>query len=130
HTSLLDFLTDPRRSGDYYVEPYRENGPLAQASLQTIIDGLQFNICHIESSYVANKDIPNLAEQIKTHISPALSYAYRFWDYHVCKCEDAVVIKSDVCRFFDHSVLAWLEAMSLLGMVNTIVVRMRHLREW
>ncbi|KAI0340395.1 WD40 repeat-like protein [Trametopsis cervina] len=130
HTSLLDFLADPRRSGDYHVEPYRENDSLAQASLRTIAAGPQFNICHIETSYDGYSSIPDLQQRIETHIPPALSYAHRFWDAHVRQCKNPDTVQSAIDHFFNNSVLVWVEVMLTLSMVNTIGIRVRQLREW
>ncbi|KAI0340403.1 WD40 repeat-like protein [Trametopsis cervina] len=130
HTSLPDFLTDPRRSGDYYVQPDRENDLLAQASLQQIAKGPQFNICRIKDSYFANKDTPSFNEKSGRDISPALSYAHRFWDAHVCECTNATMIRPALDLFLDRSVLVWLEVLAWLRMVNTVGMRVRQLRRW
>lgn len=130
HTSVRDFLTTEERSKQYCVKPAQEHETLAQASLQTIANGPQFNICDLESSHVANQDIPDLQKKIETHISPALSYAHRFWDAHVCECESTDAIQSAVKCFLDDSVLIWLEVTALLGSVNTVLERVRQLREW
>ncbi|KAI0342490.1 WD40 repeat-like protein [Trametopsis cervina] len=130
HTSVRDFFRTEQRSKKYYVSPDGGHETLAQASLQTIARGPQFNICHVESSYIANSDILDLKDKIDTHISPALSYAHRLWDGHVCKCESTDAIQRAVDRFLDKSVLVWFEVMSLLGMVNTIGTRVRRLRYW
>ncbi|KAI0342260.1 hypothetical protein BDW22DRAFT_1429124 [Trametopsis cervina] len=82
HTSVRDFFRTERRSQKYFVQPADMHGILAHASLVTIAKGTQFNICDLESSYDANQDIPDLQKKIETHISPALSYAHRFWDAH------------------------------------------------
>ncbi|KAI0342503.1 WD40 repeat-like protein [Trametopsis cervina] len=115
HTSVRDFFRTEERSKQYYVKPDDTNETLAQAALLTIAMGPQFNICQLESSYTANQDIPDLQEKIKTHISPALSYSHRFWDAHVCECEDTNRIEPAVKGFLDDSVLIWLEVMALLG---------------
>ncbi|KAI0342500.1 WD40 repeat-like protein [Trametopsis cervina] len=130
HTSVRDFLTTEERSKQYCVKPAREHDTLVQASLQTIADGPQFNICDLQSSYIPNRDIPDLKKKIETHISPALLYAHRFWDAHVRDCKSADAIQLAVKGFLDNSVLIWLEVTGVLGSINTVLERVSRLREW
>jgi hypothetical protein len=44
---------------------------------------LNFNLCGLESSYLANDDVLELHTQISKLISPALTYACIFWDNHL-----------------------------------------------
>ncbi|KAI6158930.1 hypothetical protein EDD17DRAFT_1899110, partial [Pisolithus thermaeus] len=84
HASFYDFLMDESRSGVYCVATSDTKG-LAFAALQTLCDELRFNICGLESSYLANVDVPDLPERIKKNILPHLSYSCRFWGQHLEK---------------------------------------------
>jgi len=44
---------------------------------------LRFNICKLESSFVFDEDVLDLQDRIKEFISPALSYACRYWGWHL-----------------------------------------------
>ncbi|KAH9047049.1 hypothetical protein EDB84DRAFT_1575489 [Lactarius hengduanensis] len=100
HTSFRDFVTNKEKSGEFYV------------NLVLALDDLKFNICNLESSYVANKDVEDLEPRIVKYLPPALSYACRFWDDHL---ED-LVFETDLFgklqRFFEEKFLYWLEALS------------------
>jgi hypothetical protein len=62
HASFYDFLTDKSWSHNFFVDTSSVQRNLAFAMLQVMEDGLRFNICSLESSYLPNFDVPNLAE--------------------------------------------------------------------
>ncbi|KAG6327502.1 hypothetical protein ID866_11586 [Astraeus odoratus] len=68
HASFYDFLTDPSRSGDYFVGGGNMHGNLACASLHILQNELCFNICKLESSYLSNSQVPDLEERLRTNI--------------------------------------------------------------
>jgi len=57
HTSFCDFLTDKEKSGDFYIALRDAHYELAHSCLGLVLRDLRFNICNIESSYLANKNI-------------------------------------------------------------------------
>jgi hypothetical protein len=63
HTSFHDFLTNRNQSGDFYIDLDDAHYQLTISCLGFMLNddyGLRFNICHLESSYLANRDIPGL----------------------------------------------------------------------
>ncbi len=75
HTSFRDFLTNEEKSGGFYVNLGHSHRPLAYSCLDLVLHDLKFNICNLESSYLANSDVQDLNSRIAEHISPALLYA-------------------------------------------------------
>ncbi|KAL4072012.1 hypothetical protein J3A83DRAFT_4371978 [Scleroderma citrinum] len=59
HASFYDFLLDERRSGEFFIDPADVHYDLAITSFHVMEDGLQFNICGLESSYVLNSEVPD-----------------------------------------------------------------------
>jgi hypothetical protein len=57
HASFPDFLTNKKRSGEFFVDTSRVQKDLASASLAVMEHGLQFNICKLNSSYLPNSKI-------------------------------------------------------------------------
>ena len=78
HTSFRDFLTNHEKSGDFWVDVYDTHAQMAHSCLTLLLDGLKFNICNLETSYLAKKDITDLKFHIDQCISPALLYACCF----------------------------------------------------
>jgi hypothetical protein len=95
HTSFRDFLTNQDKCGDFYVGVGDAHHQLAHSCLNVLldpIDGLKFNICKLETSYLANDDVKDLDTRIDQHIPPALLYACCFWDDHLKHTEHSELL--------------------------------------
>ncbi|KAH9033680.1 hypothetical protein EDB83DRAFT_2525370 [Lactarius deliciosus] len=83
HTSFRDFLTTKEKSGNFCIDPRDAHHQLAHSCFNILLKELKFNICNLETSYLANKDVTDISSRVDKHIAPALSYACRFWDDHM-----------------------------------------------
>ncbi len=130
HTSFRDFVTNEEKSGDFYVDLRHSHRHLAHSCLGLAHHGLKFNICNLESSYLANSDVQNLKSRIAEHIPPALLYACRFWDDHL----EHLAFKTDlfgiIRAFFETKFLFWLEALSLTSNVRLALPALSFLNMW
>lgn len=121
HASFRDFLTDRARSGEFFVELNGVHQDLAISTLAGMKKGLQFNICGLESSYLRNSDVPDLAQRVREHISPHLSYSCRFWTAHVHGSTFDAHLANELRSFFkDQRLLFWFEALGLLGCIDEV----------
>ncbi|KIN92861.1 hypothetical protein M404DRAFT_655279, partial [Pisolithus tinctorius Marx 270] len=118
HASFYDFLMDRSRSGVYFIDT-SDAKDLAFATLQILCSDLQFNICRLESSYLANAEVSDLQKRIDENIPHHLSYCSRFWAQHLQKTafdlELALLVNSIVGS---EKILFWLEIISLLEVVG------------
>ena len=134
HTSFRDFLLDRSRSVDFYIDTSHTHADFTFASLYILKKELTFNICHLESSYVANKDIPGLADRINKYLPAHLSYSCRFWTNHLLTTSASLAseseLLSDVEAVLTDKFLFWLEAMSLLGAIPGAAQAMSSLVKW
>ena len=114
HASFHDYLIDPERSGEFWVDMRGIHDELSFACLRVMYD-LSFNICGLETSYALNANIKDLDEKVRRNIHPHLSYACRFWASHL---EEAVFEQSlarEVVHFLiSERILFWMEALTLL----------------
>ena len=116
HTSFRDFLTSKDKSGDFYVGVRDNHHQLAHSCLNLLLDpldGLKFNICKLETSYLANDDVEDLDTRVEQHIPPALLYACRFWDDHLKHTDFETDLFRKVETLFKEKFPFWLEALSL-----------------
>jgi hypothetical protein len=116
HTSFRDFLTSKDKSGYFYVGVRDAHHELAHSCLNILldpVDGLKFNICKLETSYLANDDVENLDTRVDEHIPPALLYACRFWDDHLKQTNYKADLFLKVEMLFKEKFLFWLETLSL-----------------
>ncbi|KIK21039.1 hypothetical protein PISMIDRAFT_681748 [Pisolithus microcarpus 441] len=114
HASFYDFLTDQSRSRDYFIdtsEPY----DMAFASLQILCKELRFNICHLESSYLSNSEVPDLQDRINQYITTHLSYSCQFWAHHLEKTMFEPVLGGLVRTIVgSEKILFWMETLSII----------------
>jgi hypothetical protein len=116
HASFRDFLTSKDKSGDFYVGVRDAHDQLAHSCLNLLldpVDGLRFNICELETSYLANDDVEDLNTRVDQHISPALLYSCRFWDDHLKHTDFKTDLLRNVETLMKEKFLFWLEALSL-----------------
>ncbi|KIK17889.1 hypothetical protein PISMIDRAFT_211314, partial [Pisolithus microcarpus 441] len=130
HASFYDFLVDPLRSGDYSIDT-SDTKDLAFATLWILRDNLQFNICELESSYLANTEVSDLSERIDKKIPPHFSYSCQFWAQHLEKTEFDLVLAGLVRDIVgSEKILFWMEILSLLGRVGKGVAALASVRRW
>ena len=131
HASFYDFLTDKSRSDEFFVEVLSVRSDLAFASLRVMKEGLRFNICSLESSYLPNSAVPDLEKRVKESIPTELSYSCRFWGTHVQTASFELSLVKEVAAFFDgERLLFWLEALGLMKCLSSSVVSLSCIADW
>ncbi len=130
HTSFRDFLTNKEKSGDFFVSLRDAHRQLAHSCLDLLLKDLKFNICNLESSYLANKDIEDLNSRVDKHVSPALLYACRSWDDHLEYVDLETDMFGKLRTFFENKLLFWLEALSLTSDVGLASAACSALNMW
>ena len=130
HTSFRDFLISEEKSGDFFIVPRDAHYGLAHSCLGLVLRDLRFNICDIESSYLANKDIQDLGARISKHLPPALSYACRFYDDHLKHLGFETDLFHKLRAFFETKFLFWLEALSLTGDMRLALPALSCVNAW
>ena len=140
HTSFIDFLSQKSRCGDsFYMGQSELNTIMAAGCLEIMelgarrhqhpptktdkgeMSGLRFNICKLESSFLANSDVADLEERKCKYISTELLYSSTFWFGHLLKSgifhsesrerENVTSMVEDL--LCNARALFWLEIMSL-----------------
>jgi hypothetical protein len=133
HTSFRDFLTNKDKSGEFYVDVRDAHRQLADSCLNLLlspVDGLKFNICKLETSYLANDDVEDLNTRVGQHIPPALFYACRFWDDHLKHTDFKTDLFRKVETLFKEKFLFWLEALSLTRNIRLAPSAFATLNMW
>ena len=116
HTSFYDFLTDPTRSGVFFVDRAVAHQTLAVACLRGMKEDLHFNMFSIPSSHtIASRGILANASGM---IDPQLRYACHFWSEHCVAgfsedlSDEALDLLDD---FLGRTLLFWFEVVSAIG---------------
>jgi TorA maturation chaperone TorD len=90
---------------------------------------LRFNICDLQTSHLANADVPDLSSRIQQAIPDHLSYACLFWADHLLASSLASEILSALKLFIKTHFLHWLEAMSLMAVIPTANAALQMLQD-
>jgi DNA polymerase III delta prime subunit len=129
HTSFRDFLTD-KKSDAFYVDLGDAHYQLAHSCLGLMLDNLKFNICKLESSYLANADVLDLESRIAEHITPALTYACIHWHDHLQHLAFDHDILEKLRSLFETKFLFWLEVLSIKSSVGLASRALSSLSIW
>lgn len=113
HASYREFLHDPVRSGAFFVDEKEAHEMMALGCLRVMESELEFNICHVPTSFLPNREIPNIKGLVHKYISLPLLYASRHWSFHVSKMRNMEAAADSLLSFFRENLLQWLEVMSL-----------------
>ena len=131
HASFYDFLLDKRRSGDFFIEQHAVHHDLAVASLSVMQDGLQFNICGLETSYLCNSEVVGLEKKVKENIPSHLLYSCRFWAAHLRLVEFDSELLQLVRRLVTGvHMLFWLEALGVSKFIRDAYWALLFTERW
>ena len=128
HTSLQDYLTTSHRSGQFCIplDPQHDHH-LGLACLHTM-KSLQFNMCHLESSYLRNDQVLDLSDRVQRYIPHALAYACRFWTHHIISVPVSSSLLAQLLTILEEKSLFWLEILSLMKVVGSVLVHLDQLQ--
>jgi len=114
HASFYDFLLDKRRSDGFFIDETDVHRELALASLCVMRDGLRFNICGLETSYVRNSAVADLQIKIEKNIPLHLLYSCRFWATHLHDSTfDTDLAKHVMDIVTGERILFWMEVLGV-----------------
>jgi hypothetical protein len=130
HTSFPDYMRDQLRAKDFYCNSSQQSEVLANHSFDVMKAQLRFNICNLESSFVSDKDVVDLAKRIKNSISTALSYSCRYWGEHLQQGGRTEEVRRKLVEFLTHRLLFWMEVLDLEQHMTSAAEILRQVRNW
>ncbi|OSD05131.1 hypothetical protein PYCCODRAFT_1288912 [Trametes coccinea BRFM310] len=131
HRSFSDFVVDPSRcvEADFLVNTSLQNTVIVKHCLQTLLLLLRRDICCVGNETLLNIEIVDLNGRIEKYIPPHFQYSCKYWPYHLCRAELDQEVLDMLGKLCDSYILYWLEALSLLGAVDTTIDALRRARE-
>jgi hypothetical protein len=131
HQSFADFLIDTTVCPSAFcINLENEEGRLALACLRTMKSELRFNICNLESSYLLNKEVPDMESRIERNISSHLRYASLYWTNHLAASRSDGEALELVQDFMEKRFLFWLEVLSMTKRMNVAAHILSLLSNW
>jgi hypothetical protein len=131
HGSFPDYMMDEQRSGKFYCDMQRCNARFAQLCFDTLkIPDPPFNICGLESSYMFDKDVPDLTERVNKAIPKELFYACRYWGAHLELAEASPLLIGELHDFLSVRFLFWMEILNLKQCIHTAPRLLLRIHAW
>ncbi|KAL5631867.1 hypothetical protein ACGC1H_000041 [Rhizoctonia solani] len=131
HASFPDYILDPHRSRQFACDAQIHNGRLAYLCLGRIRGNpSQFNICNLQSSFMADEDVPDLDDKLQATIPLDLLYACQYWAVHLAlgdSLDDPIEIIHD---FLSKRLLLWIEVLNLTKRIDRGVGQMGKVVTW
>jgi hypothetical protein len=138
HLSFSEFICDARRCPRrFYIDRCKASHNMSMTCfrlMKDVKDGLKFNICNLETSYLPNSKVHDLPERISRNIQRPVLYSCRFWAAHVVETstdlEENVTLITDIRDFFQSRFLCWLEVMSVTEDVEAAYTTLLSAANW
>ncbi|CAE6488454.1 unnamed protein product [Rhizoctonia solani] len=130
HSSFPGFMFDEARSAKFYCDEAKHSRLLAKQCFQVMQDQLRFNICSLETSFVADSEVQDLEARIANSISPTLSYAAHHWRDHVVKSAPCETVRDVLKDFLSQRLLFWMEVLSLKRTLDKGIAMLSALKPW
>jgi hypothetical protein len=132
HKSFPDFITNPSRCTDtrFCISPHNLHLQLTMGCLGLMNERLEQNLLSLPD-YALNSEVEDLQTRIDDHVSVGLQYACQHWHNHLIEMKgDVTNVISSLHLFLEEKFLAWLEVVSVLGVVRGAVIALEKLVSW
>ncbi|CUA73024.1 Ribosome assembly protein 4 [Rhizoctonia solani] len=113
HASFPEYLFHQERSGRFFCDGEKQHRLMAQRCFTLMEGQLRFNICNLQSSYVFDHMVPDLAKRIEFNISAPLAYACHHWAGHLCLAPVSLGLCDRLYTFLTKRMLFWMEVLNL-----------------
>jgi hypothetical protein len=133
HPSFPDFVLDISRIRDprLCVVPAVKHGLFALRCLETMNKHLHYDICNIQDTALANREVHNLDEALRENVSDALRYAACFWCNHLAASgPPKIQLINALNEFCQNHLFHWVEVLSLVEHVTPVETALLGVIEW
>ncbi|KAB5591586.1 Lissencephaly-1 [Ceratobasidium theobromae] len=131
HASFPDYMLDTSRSETHGCNAQIHHQKLTGLCFDRIKrNERQFNVCELESSYIFDDDVPDLAERVKKAIPLDLSYACQYWAVHLELGGAWSEVAKPLVEFLSERVLLWMEVLNLKKRIGDTGISLDKTRRW
>ncbi|KAH7333728.1 hypothetical protein B0J17DRAFT_135394 [Rhizoctonia solani] len=129
-TSFPEFMLSRERSGAFFFDIAEHSRLIVEWCFEVVKSELRFNICALESSFVANRDVEDLDDLIKQHISLTLAYVCRHWANHLELAARSDQLMERLEEFVGRRLLFWMEVMNVERDMQLRIVALMEANQW
>jgi len=135
HKSFPDFLMDQERCTDarFFVDSPIYHREILLLCLNVMKEGLKKNLCNLVYCTPLS-EVEDLPTCRSTHIGDALGYACHFWTTHLARTAGSgpgvEEVQKEIDGFFTTNLLFWIEALSLMGILDVGIYALNDIEQW
>ncbi|QRW11533.1 Notchless protein [Ceratobasidium sp. AG-Ba] len=130
HASFPDYILSEPRSGRFWCDASKHNDVLARACFDRMNKLLRFNICSLESSFLLDEQVSDIASRIKGAIPIDLYYACQYWIDHGRSGATSPETIELLDQFLNKRLLFWMEVMNLKNASHIGIRILSDLCKW
>jgi hypothetical protein len=130
HASFPEYMLDKSRSKLYNCKEAQACEALAHQCFEIMDRQLYFNICKLQNSYLSDAQLPDLQTRVSQFISPALSYACRYWGVHLSLSPPSSTMETILVEFLSNKLLFWMEVLSLTRCIGLGAPMLHQVQTW
>lgn len=130
HASFPDFIFSQERSGRFFCNEKTHGQVIARQCFGIMEAQLRFNICHLESSFILDKDVEDLDLRVQLHISRSLSYSCRYCFDHLISATPSEELLLLLEEFLSNQLLFWMEVLNLTNSIQLGPIELQKMRFW
>lgn len=130
HPTFLEYIRSAPKAGQLVVREEEAQALVAEGCLKSLMLRLKYDICDIKQPNEPapmNKDVQDLEQRLAHKVTPCLRYAALHGLFHAAGCLDNREALSQLRTFFSTKLLNWIELMSLVNNVYTIILALSYL---
>ncbi|KAF8684577.1 WD40 repeat-like protein [Rhizoctonia solani] len=130
HASFPEYMLDQSRSKGFWCDSSQSNEIMARRCFGVMQAELRFNMCNLQNSYLEDDQVQDLQSRISEFISPALSYACRYWASHLISAPATNDTCTELRHLLTDKLLFWMEVLSLSKCIGTGAPMMQQAQSW
>ncbi|CEL54312.1 Vegetative incompatibility protein HET-E-1 OS=Podospora anserina GN=HET-E1 PE=4 SV=1 [Rhizoctonia solani AG-1 IB] len=130
HASFPEYMLNHSRSQKYHCDESKANEILAHQCLSTMGAELHFNMCNLTDSYLTDRRIDALETKVGRCISSSLSYACRYWGWHLFLAPPTSENSKFLTEFLGQRLLFWIEVLSLTYSIGVGAPMLHRMQNW
>ncbi|KAG8723428.1 hypothetical protein FRC09_003389 [Ceratobasidium sp. 395] len=131
YRSFFKYICDRSLSGRFYCNPEEHAERLVQACFGLIKSRKPaFNICNLSSSYIRNRDVPNIEEKVKYAIPDQLLHACRNWGTYITLIDGLDRQLEMLHELLSKRLLLWMEVLSLKHCMHDGAEQLLNIKLW
>lgn len=139
HASLYEFFTDSRYQHKYSIDCQEHHTRFTGLCLEILLKNLRRDICNMGLDNTGQEENDGLQSHSSTiarryrreeSISGALRYACRYWAKHLSSARFDSAIFDSLETFANRFLLYWIEALSLVGDLESTIPSLQDACQW